>query len=149
MRSTAVLGLLLLATACADPGTAGSFDPNAPPTGPLTALPTCAPLPQPLDLPPVEGLVLPAGAVITSVTRQPPIVSVTAEVAQTPVQIRVAFEARTDLELLRAEDEVFESELLVSDGAYRTSLTSTAVCRDHSAVRAVVAPEPDSDAATS
>lgn len=131
--------------ACASASAAptGAFDPNVAPTGPLVALPDCAPLPEPGQLDDVDGLELPAGAVVTAVQHQDPIVTVTAVVPATPVSIRLAYEADADLEVLRSEDEVFEAELLVSNGTHRTALRATATCRDNAVVHAVVAPEPD------
>jgi hypothetical protein len=120
--------VLLLAGGCGGAAETG-FDPNQPAVGPLTALGDCGPLPEPAaDVAVPAGAVLPDGAVVTSATPQDPLVTLTAEVHATPVEIRVAFEARDDVELIVVEDEVWESEILLSDGTHRTYLRSSAIC---------------------
>lgn len=138
----ALLGLALSA-ACTS-GPTGSFGPDAPPTGPLTALAECGPLPDPTGPTEVEGLELPDGAVVTDVYDAGELVHVTAQVPLTPVSIRVAYEeahAAGTVEVLSAEDEIFESELLVSDGEHRFYVKASAICQTGSAVLAILAPE--------
>lgn len=115
-------------------------------TGPLEALPPCGPAPAPADVEPPEGLVLPADAVVTGVTTRGPLSQVTGYVAMTPVQVRMYYEGRSDLEQLQIEDEVFEAEILVSDGSRRTFVKARAVCSQGSDVVAVVAAETDAAA---
>lgn len=116
-------------------------DPNAPATGPLMALSECEDMPEPADVADVVGAQLPEGAVVTSSVVQGPLTNVTAQVPTTPVNIRLAFEQRDDLQILVIEDEVFEAELLVSDGTHRTYLKASAICQTGSTLLAVVAPE--------
>lgn len=137
-----MVGVLLL-IGCGDADSQTGFDPNEPPTGPLTALSECGALPAPAEVPVPDGAQLPDGAVVTSSLEQGPLVNVTAEVHTTPVNIRLAYEARDDLELIVVEDEVFEAELLVSDGTHRTYIKASATCQTGSTVLAVVAPEND------
>jgi hypothetical protein len=127
---------------CGEPQVTGAVDPGRAATGPLTALGECGPLPtaaEGVEVP--DGVQLPEGAVVTDVLEQGPLTSVTAEVRRTPVEVRVEFEARDDLELIVVEDEVWESELLVSDGAHRTYVKTAALCATGSAVSAVVGAE--------
>lgn len=127
-------------------GAGSSFDASA--TGPLSALPTCTSPPPPLDVQPrlLEGAELPRDAVLTSAVDQDPIVHLTAYVERTPVQVRREYEVRRGLELIVIEDEVFEAELLVSNGTHRTYLRVGASCATGSTVLAVVAPELEADA---
>ncbi len=120
-----------------------AFDPNQPATGPLTALSECGELPEPIEADPVVGAALPEGAVVTSVTVQGPLTTIIAEVPTTPVNIRIEYEERGDLELLTAEDEVFEAELLVSDGSHRTYVKASAICQTGTTLLAIVAAEDD------
>jgi hypothetical protein len=89
----------------------------------------------------VEGLVLPEGAYLTEVVRQGPLVQVRGWVERTPLQLRVEYEERTDVEVLTLEDEVVEVETLVTDGAHRTFLRGTALCATASALDGLVAVE--------
>ncbi len=141
----ALVVLALLVTACGGGAAPTVYDPNLPPTGPLTALSECGPLPEPVQEEPVEGAQLPADAIMTSVTEQGPLTTITAEVRTTPVNVRLAYEARDDIELIIVEDEVFEAELLVTDGQHRTYIKASAICQTGTTVLAIVAAE-DADA---
>lgn len=132
------IALVLLAAGC---GAAGADAPRAP----ALALPPCEAAP-PTVAADVPGLVLPAGARVTSVTPQPPLTSVTAWVGRTPLEVRAQLEGRHDLQLLHVEDEVFEAEALLSDGAHRTYLRARAACATGSSVLAAVAPEAEASA---
>jgi hypothetical protein len=109
---------------------------------PLTALGPCPPPPPPLagggD---VAGLVLPEGAVVTSITRTDPVVQVQGWIPMTPIQVRVHYAGRSDVEVLSAEDEVREAEVLVTDGSHRLFVKAQAACDLGSAFVAVIAPE--------
>jgi hypothetical protein len=137
---TATVALLVLLAACGGESTA-EFDPTAP----LTALPPCESPPPPADAEPPAGLAFPEGAYIVQVTPQDPLVNVVGWVPMTPIQVRMDYEAREDLHLILNEDEVFEAELLVSDGTHRTYLKANAACDRGSNLLAVVAPEVDAD----
>lgn len=110
-------------------------------SGPLDALPECGPAPEPADVTPPEGLALPEDAVLTGVSTQGPVSQVTAYLPMTPVQTRLYYEGRDDLEQIQLEDEVFEAEVLVSDGSHRTFVKARAVCSQGSEAIAVVAAE--------
>ncbi len=130
--------LAVLAPGCSQPP---PFDVTSP--APLTALPACEAPPAAAADGEVAGLVLPEGGIVTGVEPGTPLTSVTAYVGATPIALRQQLEARGDLEMLISEDEVYEAELLVSDGSYRTYLKATAVCAEGSTLLAVVAPELD------
>lgn len=115
-------------------------------TAPLEVLPACGPAPAPADVELPPGLVLPDDTVVTSVTTRGPLSQVTGYVAMTPVQLRRYYEERGDLEQLQIEDEVFEAEILVSDGSRRTFVKARAACSQGSDVFAVVAAETDAGA---
>ncbi|CAN5168280.1 hypothetical protein BH23ACT9_BH23ACT9_26500 [soil metagenome] len=136
---TAALVLAVALQACAP---AAPIDPNAPATGPLTALAVCDPPPAAApETAGVDTALLPEDVVITGVTPVGPLVNMTAAVPRTPVTIRLEYEARDDIDVLVAEDEVFESELLVTDGRTRLYLKASAICQTGSVVVAVMAPE--------
>jgi len=126
-----VAAMCVALTGCGDP---------APGTAPLEALPACTEPPAAVAEPP-EGFIAPEQAVILQVTPQRPIVQVTAYLPMTPVRARLAYEELDDIKVLISEDEVFEAELLVSNGGYRTYVRATATCREGSHLLAVVAPE--------
>lgn len=132
-----------LVTACGDD--ASSFDPDQPPTGPLVALPECEEPPAGTDDPMPEGAALPDGLAVSQVVPQGPITTLTGYVPTTPVNVRLGYEAREDLELIIIEDEVFESEMLVSTGTRRTYVKATAICATGSTVTAMVADELDAE----
>lgn len=142
LRAAVVLVALAVLTGCAEPTPAGVVDPNQPATGPLVALPPCTDPPQPVEeLPPVEGAVLPPGTVVLDVTEQPPLTHLSGYVDMTPVNVRLWFEDNDDLEIIIIEDEVHESEMLVSDGSHRTYVKAAAICRTGSTVLGIVAEE--------
>lgn len=166
-RGGLVAGMLLLAVAsgCAgdgsrqEPSEVGSFEGPLPsflsevPEGmdptllaPLAGLGPCdLELDEPVDEQ-IEGLVLPPDAVVTRVSRQDPLVNVQGYVPFTPIQTRVFFQTRAELEVIQAEDEVREAELLVADGTHRMFLKAQAVCESGSVFIAVIAPEVAADA---
>lgn len=135
------LSLCTILVGCADETVPVAMDPNAPPTGPLTALAECEEPPDAEPFDPVEGAELHPEAVVDSVTPQGPLTSMTAYVPVTPVNIRLWYENRDDLEIIIIEDEVFEAELLVSNGEHRTYVKASAICQTGSTMVATVAEE--------
>jgi len=116
---------------------------------PLTALGPCTFVPTPGDIGEVDGLVLPPDAVLIESTDTEGLVNLRGYVAMTPVQVRLWFEAgvgASDFELLSAEDETHEAEVLVKVGAYRMYFKAAAICELGSAFVAVVAPDGSSAA---
>lgn len=93
--------------------------------------------------PDVDGLVLPDGARMTSVLEQGPLTTVEGTIRMTPLDIRAHYESRDDVELLRAEDEVFEAEILIRGGGKRMYVLAGALCADGTALTAVVGPDSD------
>ena len=93
-----------------------------------------------------RGATLPEGTIVTKVTRDPPLTEIRGFVRMTPVQVREYLEGRDDLIVIQTEDEIIESELLVSSGDHRTYVKATAVCVDGSSIRAFVAPADDAAA---
>lgn len=88
---------------------------------------------------------MPPTARLTAVRAQPPLTQLNGYVESTPVEIREWIEAQPDLEVVASEDEGYESELLVTDGTWRTFVKARAVCASGSLLAEVIAPE-DSDA---
>lgn len=150
-------GLRLLACGaaiCVSCGTgaanlAGTDDPVAAPSGvdpailePLKAYGPCEDEPVAgSDVTGVEGLHLPDEAVITSAAAAGAATRVQGYLPWTPVQLRVWFQQQEALDILEIEDEVFESEALVSDGTHRMFVKAQAVCELGSLLVAHVAPE--------
>lgn len=114
------------------------------PTGPLSALPPCSEVTVPSPSPgAVEGLILPDGAYLTSITEQGPLTQVTGYIERTPVQVELELRDRDDLEILQLENEIFEAEGLLSNGTHRTYVKAQAMCATGSQIVAVVAAEVD------
>ncbi|MEW2385687.1 hypothetical protein AB0873_26845 [Micromonospora sp. NPDC047707] len=112
----------------------------------LANLPSCDRVP--LDQEPevaadVPGLVLPDGARVTSVVVQGALTSVEATVRMSPLDVRAHYEQRTDVDLLRIEDEIFETEVLARARDRRMYLRATALCADGTTLTAMVAPDSD------
>jgi hypothetical protein len=126
----------------------GSGDDPAGQGGPgdamLANLPSCdrVPLDEAPEMDdPVDGLVLPDGARVTSVVEQGALVSVEGSIRMTPLDLRADYEGRSDVELLRIEDEVFETEVLLRAAGRRMYLRATALCADGTALMAVIGPD--------
>lgn len=137
----AVVAALLLLAACGEADE--PFDLDS--TEPLAALPPCESPPAAADAAPVDGLVVPAGTVVTGVAPQGPLVSVQGYIPMTPIQIRMDYGERADVELLVLEDEVYEAEVLLASGAHRMYMKASARCEQGSSFSAVVAPEVDAE----
>ncbi|MFE9203417.1 hypothetical protein [Micromonospora sp. NPDC007230] len=91
----------------------------------------------------VTGLVLPDGARVTSVREQGVLTTVEATVRMTPLDVRAHYEKRHDIDLLRAEDETFEAEVLIRTPQRRMYLRAGALCADGTSLTAVVGPDSD------
>ncbi len=112
----------------------------------LTNLPSCDRVP--LDEDPaigaeVPGLVLPEGARVTAVVEQGVLTTVEATIRMTPLDVRLHYENRDDIDLLRAEDEIFEAEVLTRTEQRRMYLRAGALCADGTSLTAVVGPDSD------
>ena len=141
----AACGCVAVLTACSgEPPATATPQPTIDPLGPLTALPACPSPPAGRDEQ-VAGLVLPEGSVVTAVQAQDPLTTVQALVPLTPAQFEAHYATRDDLQVLITENEIYEAELLVSDGSHRNFLKATATCDSGSQVLAVVAPEVDAE----
>jgi hypothetical protein len=144
-RWRVVVGCVLALAGCAGaPEQSATPRPTIDPLGPLTALPEC-PSPPAGRPEKVEGLALPEGFVVTAVQAQDPLTTVQALVPLTPAQFEADYAGRDDLDVLITENEIYEAELLVSDGSHRNFLKATATCSTGSQVLAVVAPEVDAE----
>lgn len=141
MRTAATAVAALAFIGCSDPQP--EVTRQGDPVGPLEALPDCDAPPAPDGEAP-EGLLLPDDAVIQNVTPQGPVVNVTAYVPMTPVQFQQVYED-LDVDILISENEIYEAELLVSNGTHRNFLKAAALCKEGSSVLAVVAPEVDAE----
>ncbi|MCM0675539.1 hypothetical protein NCC78_12675 [Micromonospora phytophila] len=143
LRVTALVVAFPLLVAC---GGAESPAAGGPGRDMLANLPSCDRVP--LDQEPevradVTGLVLPDGARVTSVVRQGALTSVEATVRMTPLDVRAHYEKRTDIDLLRAEDEIFEAEVLTRTQDRRMYLRAGALCADGTTLTAMVGPDSD------
>ena len=58
----------------------------------------------------------------------------------TPIEVRQFYEREPSLTIFELEDEIFESEVLVERGAFRTYMKASAACSDGSTIYAVVGP---------
>jgi hypothetical protein len=141
VRTAAVAVAALAMLACGDPQP--ELTEQGDPLGPLEALADCEGLPAAEGEAP-DGLMLPDGAIIQKVTPQGPLVNVTAYVPMTPVQFEQTYR-ELDVEILITENEIYEAELLVSNGTHRNFLKAAALCKEGSSVLAVVAPEVDAE----
>lgn len=141
-----MVGCVLALAACGGGEPAGrpTPQPTVDPFGPLSALPDC-PSPPAGRSDKVDGLLLPAGSVLTTVQAQDPLTTVQSFVPLTPVQFEAHYADRAGIEVLVTENEVYEAELLISDGSHRNFLKATATCSTGSQVLAVVAPEVDAE----
>lgn len=140
-RPLAICVAVLLLVACGGSGTAAD-DGTSDPTGPLEALPACEDPPEAVT-DQVEGLIVPDGVIVQQVTPQEPLVNVAAYVPMTPVQFEIAIAALDGITVLHSENEIFEAELLVSDGSFRNFLKASATCSQGAQLLVVIAPEVD------
>jgi hypothetical protein len=127
-------------SSAASPGARSESVASAENGGPITGLPACGPPPDAADEEPVAGVPMLEDMVITAVERGDPLTTVHGYVGQTPVQVRRYLESR-GLRVLNIEDEVTESEALVSNGQQRVYVKASAVCDLGSKLLVVVAPE--------
>ncbi len=137
----------LVAVGCRGSGTGEPFL-SAADGGPVSALPPCEapPLPEGSVEPDLlRGVELPPGSVITKAKRKKPVTNFGGYLAMTPVQARQYYQGRGDLEILLIEDEITESEMLVSNGGHRTFAKFRSVCDRGSSLVGVVAPEIQND----
>lgn len=116
----------------------GDIDPAL--LAPLRGLGPCDVHPDAIDLPEVDGLVLPPGAVVTEISDDGPLTTVRGYVPLTPVQVRVIYQRDPDLGIVQVEDEIRESETLLDSGEHRLFVKAQAVCEQGSVFLAVVAP---------
>jgi hypothetical protein len=126
------------------PAELGSVDPVL--LEPLEHLPPCTSPPPAAETEPIEGLLLPDGAVVTSVTAADPLTTIEGYAPLTPIQLRVYYQRLDGVEVLKAEDEVWESETLITDGKHRLFVKAQAACSEGSILVAVVAPEAAAEA---
>ena len=129
----------LLAAACAASGVpAAQQTPDY--SGPLTALLACEAPPEGTGEV-VKGLIAPEGIIVIDVRVQKPLTNVTAYIEQTPIQFEAAYTKMADISILSSENEIFEAEMLISDGKYRNFLKAAAACDQGSQLLIVIAPE--------
>ena len=139
-RMLACLLLVAVGACSSAPPPADTRDP----TGPLEALAEC-PAPAPAITEGVQGLILPEGALVQQVTPSDPLTNIAAYVEMTPVEFEQYYRNRDGIEVLVGENEIYEAEMLVSDGTHRNFLRATAVCRRGVQIVGVVAPEVDAE----
>ena len=122
-----------------EPAASPTSGSSAPP-GALTALPACGTEPAGID-DQVEGLILPDSSVVREVTRQDPLTNVTVWVPLTPEQFQRSYTDRKDVTILLSENEIYEAEMLITNGTHRNFLKAGAQCQTGSQVLVIVAPE--------
>ena len=122
--------------ASATPAAARTVDPAL--TAPLEGLPPCGDPPAATTDPPAP-LIVPAGGIVTRVDVTGPLTNVQGWLPYTPVEIRVHYEGLAGWEALQSEDEIWEAELLLTDGGTRIFLKAQAVCQRGSVFVAVLA----------
>lgn len=148
---------VLAASACAstdpidpggvpDPAVAIATEVSSELLAPLEAFGPCpdAPLAE-ADADEVPGPALPPGTVVTVLRVDGPLTHVEGWVPLTPIGVRAHYVTGdgfdVEYSVLNVEDEVFESETLMTDGRSRMFLKAQAVCRTASAFVAQVIPE--------
>lgn len=160
-RAVSLLLAVFVTAGCADTPAAAPSSPGTPevvgtddagnpvraddvrPTGPVTELPTCGVPPADSGVEPPVGLFLPTGTIVTAVEDLDPVVSIEAYVPMTPSQVRRAYENASGYEVLNREDESFDAEVLVTDGATRAFVKVVAACDRASNFLVVVSAETD------
>lgn len=115
--------------------------------GPMNALPACEVDPVADGGGDVEGLVLPDEATIVERRPNGPLTQITGWVDLTPVQFLDRYVRRDDLDIVQAEHEQFEAELLYDVGSgedgRRVFIKTQVACATGSNIVAVVAPADD------
>lgn len=137
----AVALLASAALACAQPAVPSA----SPATSSENGLPPCGQPPSPDPDPPPPGALVPPGARITAVREQPPVVQLNGYVESTPRQVREWVEEQPGLTIVAASEEPDESQLLVTDGTWKTFVKARAIC-DGASLLAEVITAQDSDA---
>lgn len=109
---------------------------------PLTAMGPCPDVDLEADpaAEDVDGLVLPEGSTATSVVVQGPLTTVQGVIPMTPIQVRVFYGDHPELEAISLEDEVRESESLLTDADHRLFVKAQAICEQQSRFLAVIGP---------
>lgn len=100
---------------------------------PLAGLPPCPSPPAAVPGGDTGGLPLPPDAVVTNVSTDGALRSVQGFSPRTPVEIMVDHLRREEWTVVAAEDEVFESEVLLERGDLRVFVKSQATCERGSA----------------
>ena len=135
-RTVRILTAVVLATGCGGGGAV------APGDDPYAGYPPCGEAPAAAaSVEPVRGLVLPAEATVQSISTAGPLTTVNAYVAATPLAVRDDLSRQDGVEVLHAEDEIFEAELLLAVDGRRSLVKAVAVCDAASRIVAVVGPE--------
>ncbi len=86
---------------------------------------------------------LPPEAVVVEASTDEGLTSVQGTSPRTPVEIMVDYLRRSELEVVEAEDEVFESELLLRDGDLRVFVKAQATCARGSAFVLYASTDPE------
>ena len=148
LRGLAAVALVAAAACASGDGIDAGESPvaSASPTGPVRDITEdfapCPPPPSPVEYELVGELTLPDEAIVTNVNETGPLTQFSGFVAMSPQQWREHYEA-LDYEIITAEDEGYEAELLLGSGGYNYFVKAVAQCRFGSAMAVVVAPASD------
>jgi hypothetical protein len=126
--------LLTVTLGCADAPPAPLADDAA------LDLPGCGTPPSPDPDPPPVGAVIPPGTRVTAFRQQDGLGQLNGYVTSTPRQVRAWIAEQPGLEVVAAQDDGYEAQLLVSDGSRRTFVKVRAVCTQGSRLVEIIAP---------
>lgn len=130
-RACIVLACCAMLAGCADDGVTAP-QPGGPPV-PLEDLPPCRPPTEPDEPVAVPGSpALPEGGYLTVAEQEGPLVVANGFVPLDPVAVRAYYEGLAEdgagWELVTAEDETVEAEVLLRSGEHRFFVVAQAVC---------------------
>ena len=144
MKSWIVAAAVICATVACAPAAAppAAAPPAAQGGDTLERMADCAPAPAGQGQ---RGEVarFPDGSVVTDERSQPPLRSVEGYVPAKPAAVREAYEQRSDIQLISAEDEGFEAEVLFTAEGKRVYVKALAICESGSQLSATISPLPE------
>lgn len=109
------------------------------------SLPACGKPPSEDPTPPPAGALTPPGSRLTAVRHSGEVTQLNGYVESDPTAVREWIETQPDLDVVATSQTPQVTELLVTDGTWRTFISVRAVCADGSLFAQVIARQ-DSDA---